>query len=155
MAMASAACSGRTSRTQIQTPRIAYTTASPGMNRNNRTVSTSQATAKPMIISTGMSTMAALAAGADLFNMGGLLDALKVFDFGKAVTDDEIAQMLKRAKRGFELDDKELVELLVEHQSRLHLPQPRADKSSPDRHTACCWFRHRLGHARPPAARWR
>ncbi len=57
---------------------------------------------------TGLSTMAALTAGADLFNMGGLLDALKVFDFGKAVTDDEIAQMLKRAKRGFEIDDKEL-----------------------------------------------
>ncbi len=57
---------------------------------------------------TGLSTMAALTAGADLFNMGGLLDALKVFDFGKAVTDDEIAQMLKRAKRGFDVDDKEL-----------------------------------------------
>ncbi len=57
---------------------------------------------------TGMSTAAGLLAGADLFNMGGLLDALKVFDFGKAVTDDEIALMLKRLKRGFEIDDKEL-----------------------------------------------
>ncbi|MGE5072880.1 MAG: trimethylamine methyltransferase family protein [Anaerolineae bacterium] len=57
---------------------------------------------------TGMSTVAGLLAGADLFNMGGLLDALKVFDFGKAVIDDEIAQMLKRVKRGFELDDVEL-----------------------------------------------
>jgi hypothetical protein len=27
----------------------------------------------------------------DMLNMGGLLDALKVFDFGKAVIDDEIA----------------------------------------------------------------
>ena len=57
---------------------------------------------------TGMSTVAGLLAGADLFNMGGLLDALKVFDFAKAVIDDEIAQMLKRVKRGFEIDDKEL-----------------------------------------------
>src|SRR5512138_59011 len=57
---------------------------------------------------TGMSTVAGLLAGADLFNMGGLLDALKVFDFGKAVLDDEIALMLKRIKRGFELDDTEL-----------------------------------------------
>src|SRR5512143_323211 len=57
---------------------------------------------------TGMSTVAGLLAGADLFNMGGLLDALKVFDFAKAVTDDEIALMLKRIKRGFEVDDKEL-----------------------------------------------
>ncbi len=57
---------------------------------------------------TGMSTVAGLLAGADLFNMGGLLDALKVFDFAKAVIDDEIAQMLKRVKRGFEVDDKEL-----------------------------------------------
>ncbi len=57
---------------------------------------------------TGMSTAAGLLAGADLFNMGGLLDALKVFDFGKAVTDDEIAQMLKRIKRGFDIDEKEL-----------------------------------------------
>ena len=43
-----------------------------------------------------------------MFNMGGLLDALKVFDFAKAVIDDEIAQMLKRVKRGFEFDEKEL-----------------------------------------------
>jgi trimethylamine---corrinoid protein Co-methyltransferase len=57
---------------------------------------------------TGMSTVAGLLAGADLFNMGGLLDALKVFDFAKAVTDDEIAQMLKRLKRGFVIDDQEL-----------------------------------------------
>ncbi len=57
---------------------------------------------------TGMSTVAGLLAGADLFNMGGLLDALKVFDLAKAVTDDEIALMLKRIKRGFEIDDTEL-----------------------------------------------
>jgi trimethylamine--corrinoid protein Co-methyltransferase len=57
---------------------------------------------------TGMSTVAGLLSGADMFNMGGLLDALKVFDFAKAVIDDEIALMLKRVKRGIEFDEKEL-----------------------------------------------
>ena len=57
---------------------------------------------------TGMSTVAGLLAGVDMFNMGGLLDALKVFDFAKAVIDDEIAQMLKRIKRGLEFSDAEL-----------------------------------------------
>jgi trimethylamine--corrinoid protein Co-methyltransferase len=33
---------------------------------------------------------------------------LKVFDFAKAVIDDEIAQMLKRLKRGFVVNDDEL-----------------------------------------------
>ena len=54
---------------------------------------------------TGMSTVAGVLAGADMFNMGGLLDALKVFDFAKAVIDDEIALMLKRVKRGMEFDE--------------------------------------------------
>jgi trimethylamine---corrinoid protein Co-methyltransferase len=40
--------------------------------------------------------------------MGGLLDALKVFDFAKAVIDDEIAQMLKRLKRGITFSEEEL-----------------------------------------------
>ena len=40
--------------------------------------------------------------------MGGLLDALKVFDFAKAVIDDEIALMLKRIKRGFEFSEEDL-----------------------------------------------
>lgn len=57
---------------------------------------------------TGMSAVAGLLAGADLFNMGGLLDALKVFDFAKAVIDDEIALMLKRIKRGFEFSEEDL-----------------------------------------------
>jgi trimethylamine--corrinoid protein Co-methyltransferase len=47
-------------------------------------------------------------AGADMLNMGGLLDALKVFDFAKAVIDDEIAQMLKRLKRGIVFNEEEL-----------------------------------------------
>jgi len=57
---------------------------------------------------TGMSTLAGLLAGVDMLNMGGLLDALKVFDFAKAVIDDEIAQMLKRVKRGLEFSEGEL-----------------------------------------------
>jgi trimethylamine--corrinoid protein Co-methyltransferase len=57
---------------------------------------------------TGMSTLAGVLAGADMLNMGGLLDALKVFDFAKAVIDDEIAQMLKRIKRGITFNEEEL-----------------------------------------------
>ncbi len=57
---------------------------------------------------TGMSCTAGLLAGVDMFNMGGLLDALKAFDFAKAVIDDEIAQMLKRVKRGIGFDEEEL-----------------------------------------------
>jgi trimethylamine---corrinoid protein Co-methyltransferase len=56
----------------------------------------------------GMSTTAGVLAGADMLNMGGLLDALKVFDFAKAVIDDEIAQMLKRLKRGIAFSEEEL-----------------------------------------------
>ncbi len=57
---------------------------------------------------TGMSAVAGLLGGADMFNMGGLLDALKAFDFGKAVMDDEIGQMLKRMKRGLKFNKEEL-----------------------------------------------
>jgi len=57
---------------------------------------------------TGMSTTAGVLAGMDMLNMSGLLDALKVFDFGKAVLDDEIALMLKRIKQGFEFGEAEL-----------------------------------------------
>lgn len=57
---------------------------------------------------TGMSTVAGVLAGMDMLNMGGLLDALKAFDFAKAVIDDEIAQMLKRVKRGIAFDEQEL-----------------------------------------------
>ena len=56
----------------------------------------------------GMSNVAAFLAGCDLFSMGGLLDALMCFDFGKAVTDGEIALMLKRLARGFEFSEEHL-----------------------------------------------
>jgi trimethylamine--corrinoid protein Co-methyltransferase len=55
-----------------------------------------------------MSTVAGVLGGADMLNMGGLLDSLKVFDFSKAVIDDEIAMMLKRLKRGIKFDEQEL-----------------------------------------------
>jgi trimethylamine--corrinoid protein Co-methyltransferase len=57
---------------------------------------------------TGMSTTAGLLAGMDMMNMGGLIEALKTFDFAKAVIDDEIAQMLKRMKRGLEFSEENL-----------------------------------------------
>ncbi len=57
---------------------------------------------------TGMSTIAGVLAGVHMLNMGGLLDALKVFDFAKAVIDDEIALMLKRVKRGLEFNEENL-----------------------------------------------
>jgi trimethylamine--corrinoid protein Co-methyltransferase len=57
---------------------------------------------------TGMSTVAGVLGGADMLNMGGLLDALKVFDFAKSVIDNEIALMLKRLMRGITFDEQEL-----------------------------------------------
>ena len=57
---------------------------------------------------TGMSSTAGVLAGMDMLNMNGLLDALKVFDFGKAIIDDEISLMLKRMKRGFDFGEDEL-----------------------------------------------
>jgi trimethylamine--corrinoid protein Co-methyltransferase len=57
---------------------------------------------------TGMSTVAGVLGGADMLNMGGLLDSLKVFDFGKAVIDNEIAMMLKRLKRGIQFNENDL-----------------------------------------------
>ncbi len=57
---------------------------------------------------TGMSGIAGLLGGMDMFNIGGLIDALKTFDFAKAVIDDEVAQMMKRMKRGINFSDDEL-----------------------------------------------
>lgn len=64
---------------------------------------------------TGMSATGGFLAGMDMLNMNGLLDALKVFDFGKAVVDDEICLMLKRIQRGIEFNDDEFA-LQVIHQ---------------------------------------
>jgi trimethylamine--corrinoid protein Co-methyltransferase len=57
---------------------------------------------------TGMSCTAGVLGGADMLNMAGLLDALKAFDFAKAVIDDEIALMLKRLKQGLEFNEANL-----------------------------------------------
>ncbi len=57
---------------------------------------------------TGMNTTGALLAGADMFNMGGLLGSLMAFDFGKAVIDSEIALMLKQIRRGIEFNEENL-----------------------------------------------
>jgi trimethylamine--corrinoid protein Co-methyltransferase len=57
---------------------------------------------------TGMSTLAGVLAGLDLLDMGGLLDALMVFDFAKATIDGKIALMLKRVKRGLEFSEENL-----------------------------------------------
>ncbi|MEP0804847.1 MAG: trimethylamine methyltransferase family protein [Chloroflexota bacterium] len=62
---------------------------------------------------TGMSALAGLLAGMDMFNIGGLIDALKTFDFAKAVIDDEIALMMKRLKRGVNFSEEELAVPLI------------------------------------------
>jgi trimethylamine---corrinoid protein Co-methyltransferase len=62
---------------------------------------------------TGMSGVAGILSGMDMFNIGGLIDALKTFDFAKAVIDDEIAQMLKRVRRGVSFSDDDLAVDLI------------------------------------------
>lgn len=64
---------------------------------------------------TGMSVVAGYLGGVDIFNMGGLLDALMAFDFAKAVIDNEIALMLKRIRKGFEFtEDNFALDQIVE-----------------------------------------
>jgi trimethylamine--corrinoid protein Co-methyltransferase len=64
---------------------------------------------------TGMSVVAGFLGGVDIFNMGGLLDALMAFDFAKAVIDNDIALMLKRIGRGFEFREENLaLDLIAE-----------------------------------------
>ena len=62
---------------------------------------------------TGMSGVAGILSGMDMFNIGGLIDALKTFDFAKAVIDDEMAQMLKRVKRGISFSEDDLAVDLI------------------------------------------
>ncbi len=62
---------------------------------------------------TGMSGIAGLLGGMDMFNIGGLIDALKTFDFAKAVIDDEMAQMMKRMKHGVSFTDEDLALNLI------------------------------------------
>jgi trimethylamine--corrinoid protein Co-methyltransferase len=60
-----------------------------------------------------MNTTAALLAGTDLLNMGGLLGSLMAFDFAKAVIDNEIALMLKRLKQGVKVSEDMLALELI------------------------------------------
>ncbi len=62
---------------------------------------------------TGMSAIGGLVSGMDMFNIGGLIDALKTFDFAKAVIDDEMAQMMKRLKRGVSFSEDDLALNLI------------------------------------------
>jgi trimethylamine--corrinoid protein Co-methyltransferase len=62
---------------------------------------------------TGMSGMGGIVSGMDMFNIGGLIDALTTFDFAKTVIDDEVAQMLKRVKRGISFKDDDLAVDLI------------------------------------------
>ena len=57
--------------------------------------------------------MGGVVGGMDMFNIGGLIDALKTFDFAKAVIDDEVAQMMKRVKRGISFTDEDLAVNLI------------------------------------------
>ena len=64
---------------------------------------------------TGMSVVAGYLGGVDIFNMGGLLDALMAFDFAKAVIDNDIAMMVKRIRQGFEFSEENLaLDLIAE-----------------------------------------
>jgi trimethylamine--corrinoid protein Co-methyltransferase len=60
-----------------------------------------------------MSGMGGIVSGMDMFNIGGLIDALTTFDFAKAVIDDEVAQMMKRVKRGISFNDDDLAVDLI------------------------------------------
>ena len=62
---------------------------------------------------TGMSGIAGLLGGMDMFNIGGLIDALKTFDFAKAAIDDEVALMMKRMKHGISFNNDDLALDLV------------------------------------------
>src|SRR5512139_1364341 len=62
---------------------------------------------------TGMSGMAGNLSVMVMFNIGGLFDALKPFDFAKDFINDEMAQILKRVKRGISFSDDDLAVDLI------------------------------------------
>ncbi len=55
-----------------------------------------------------MGPLAGFIGGMHMLTMGGLIDSLMAFDFGQAVIDDEIAQMIKRLARGMEFGEDTL-----------------------------------------------
>ena len=100
---------------------------------------------------TGLSTMGGVLAGADMLNMGGLLDALKAFDFAKAIIDDEIAQMLKRVKRGIEFSEEKLAldiiadvgpggSFMAQHHTVQHMKKATLLPKIADRDTRVTWM---------------
>lgn len=88
----------------------------------------------------GMSPLFGALAGVDFIVMGGLLDALMSFDFGQLLIDEEIAQMVKHVRRGFDFSREALaldeirqtgpggmfagnVQTLARMRTATHLPQ--------------------------------
>lgn len=57
---------------------------------------------------TGMNITAAMLGRTHMFNMGGLLSSLMVFDFAKAVIDSEMGMMLRRLQRGLDFNEENL-----------------------------------------------
>ena len=55
-----------------------------------------------------LSCMGGLLGGMHVLQFAGLIDALMAFDYGMAVVDNEIAQMLKRVARGMEFSEDNL-----------------------------------------------
>ena len=60
-----------------------------------------------------LSPMASMLAGSDLLNMAGLIDALMTFDFAMLAIDNEIAEMIKRVKRGLEFSHENMALNLI------------------------------------------
>jgi trimethylamine--corrinoid protein Co-methyltransferase len=64
---------------------------------------------------TGMNITAAMLGRTHMFNTGGLLGSLLIFDFAKAVIDGEMGLMLKRLKRGLDFSQENLaLEVIAE-----------------------------------------
>jgi trimethylamine--corrinoid protein Co-methyltransferase len=57
----------------------------------------------------GMSALGTVLAGMDMIQIGGLIDAMMVFDYGMLVIDSEIAQMIKCVVGGFEKEREDLM----------------------------------------------
>lgn len=55
-----------------------------------------------------LSCMAGMLGGMHVLQFAGLIDALMSFDYGMAVIDDEISQMLKRVAKGMEFSEENL-----------------------------------------------
>ncbi len=64
---------------------------------------------------TGISVSHAVDGGIDMMNTGGLLSSMMVFDYAKAVIDNEISLMVKKMRQGIEFgEDKFMIDLIAE-----------------------------------------